>query len=130
MDGWCIHGCTFFVPPCPWANQGGELKLIFFFHFLNLGWFFFWEFFYSSPPTPAQVSPTYLPLNYYLCTLPSFPHLPTYLPTYPPIYLPSHQPIYLCTYALNLHQGNDDVGQWRYCNIPSRLFHFPSFLPP
>jgi len=26
-----MDGCTFFVLPCPWVNQGGEFKLTFFF---------------------------------------------------------------------------------------------------
>jgi hypothetical protein len=102
VDGWCTHGCTFFIPPCPWANQGGKLKLTFFFPSLSPSWFLFWELFFSSPPTPAQVSPIYLHLDYCLCTTASSLPPPTYLPTYPPIYLPSHQPIYLCTCTLNL----------------------------
>jgi len=36
VDGWCIDGCTFFVPPYPLANQGGELKLPPFFLFCSL----------------------------------------------------------------------------------------------
>jgi hypothetical protein len=118
VDGWCTDGCTFFVPPCPWVNQGGELKFTSFFFpsLAQVG--VFWELFFPHPPTPAQVSPTYLHLDYLpmqLGLLPPPPtylhaHLPTHLSTYPPICLPSHQPTYLCTYALNLHQGNDNVG--------------------
>jgi hypothetical protein len=79
MDGARI-GCTFFVPPCPWADQVGEPKLTFF-PFLSPGWFFFGGTFFSSPSTPAQVSPTYLPA-----------HLPTHRFTFSSIYLPSHVP--------------------------------------
>jgi hypothetical protein len=52
MDGWCIHGCTFFVTPYPWANQDGKLKFAFFFSLYLTHVGFFGEFF-SSPPTPA-----------------------------------------------------------------------------
>jgi hypothetical protein len=101
---------------------------------------FFLETFFSSPPTLAHVSRTYLYLDYLpmhlglLSPPPTylFAHLPTHLSTYPPICLPSHQPTYLCTYtlSLSLHQGNEDVGQWRYCNIPSNLLHFLlTYLP-
>ncbi len=57
---------------------------------------FLWELFFSSPLTLAQVSLTYLHLDY-LPMHPSLlpPHLLTYLPTYPPIYLPIHQFAYL-----------------------------------
>jgi len=134
VDGWCTDGCTFFVPPCPWANQGGELKLTFFSSFAQPRLIFFWELFFSSTPTPAQVSPTSLHLDYLHMHLGLLPPPPTYLPThlftYSPICLPSNQPTYLCTYTLNLHQGNDDACRWRYCNIPGRLLHSPSYLPP
>jgi hypothetical protein len=54
---------------------------------------FFLELFFSSPLTPAQVSPTYLPLNYYLCTLASsLPHLPTFPSTYLFMYLHTKSP--------------------------------------
>jgi hypothetical protein len=99
----------------------------------------FWGHFFSSPPTPTQVLHTYLHLDY-LPMHPSFlplpptylpAHLPTHIFTYSPICLPSHQPTYLCIYTLNLHQGNDDVGRWRYYNILGRwLLHTPSYLPP
>ncbi len=57
---------------------------------------FLWELFFSSPLTLAQVSLTYLHLDY-LAMHPSLlpPHLLTYLPTYPPIYLPIHPFSYL-----------------------------------
>ncbi len=95
--GWMVHWwCTFFIPPCPWANQGGKLKLIFFFSFPQPRLIFFGNLFISSPLTVSQVSPTYLHLDYlpmHLSLLP--PHLLTYLPTYPPIYLPIHPFAYL-----------------------------------
>jgi len=60
MDG-AFMGAHFFVPPCHWANQGGELKLTLFFPFFNLGWFSFWEVFFFSPPClPKSHLPTYL----------------------------------------------------------------------
>jgi hypothetical protein len=76
---------------------------------------FFLGTFFSSPPTFAQVSPTYLHLDYLPMHLGLFLPRPTYLSidllthlsTYPPICLPFHQPTYLCTYTLNHHQGND-----------------------
>jgi len=118
VDGWCTNRVTFFlVPPCPWPNQGDKLMLMF--------------CFFTHPPHPPRFHlPTYLHLDYryttYLCTqVSSLPHLPTH----PLICLPTHQPTYLCTYALNLHQGNDDIGWWGYCNIPCRLFHHLIYLP-
>jgi hypothetical protein len=59
---------------------------------------FFLGTFFFSPPTPAQVSPAYLHLDY----LPMHPgllpppptyllaHLPTHLPTFPSMYLPMY----------------------------------------
>ncbi len=52
MDG-ARMGCTFFVPPCPWADQGGEPKLTFF-SFLSPGWFFLGELFFPHPPRPPR----------------------------------------------------------------------------
>jgi hypothetical protein len=106
-----------------------KFKLTLFFPFLNLGWFYFQGFFFLQPPMFAQVSPTYLPLNYYLCILASsFPHLSTYVPTYPSIYLPTHPstyvPMYLCT------KSPPSQWWWMYYNIPCRLLHSPSYLPP
>ncbi len=101
----------------------------FFTPFLNPGWFsFFGNFFFPSPPMPAsapmpaQVSPT---------SLPTFRLLPTHLGLLPPpptTHPSTYLPINLCTYALNLHQGNDNVGWWRYCNKPGRLLRSPSYL--
>jgi hypothetical protein len=115
MDG-ALMGCTFFVPPCPWANPGGELKLTFSFPFPHLisGWFLF-GFFFLTPHArlgftylPAFRLPTYAP---WIATSPIYlpAHLSTHLPTYSSICLHTHQPTYLCTYALNFHQGNDDT---------------------
>jgi hypothetical protein len=70
------------------ANQGGELKLTFFFPFLSPGWVFFLGTFFFLTPTPAQISPTYIRLDYYLCILASsLPNLPTHLPTFWSTYL-------------------------------------------
>ncbi len=96
VDGWCTDGCTFFVTPCLWANQDGELRLTLFFPSLIQG--LFWgSFFFSSPLTPAQVSATHL------CTLGLLPPPPTYslrsyLPTCPPNYLLIHPSTYLPMY--------------------------------
>jgi hypothetical protein len=110
-DGWCTDGCTFFVPPCPWANQGGELRLTFFNFSLPQPRLVFLGTLFFLPLTPTGVSPTYLHLDY-LSMHPGFlPHdLPslrpaTYLPTHLPTYLLTHLPANLCTYALNFHQG-------------------------
>jgi len=104
VDGWCTHGCTFSSLPVPGLTKVVNSSWPFFIFLSSAQVGFFWgELFFSSPLTPAQVSPT---------------HPSTYLP------------INLCTYALNLHQGNDDVGQWRYCNILGRLLRSPSYLPP
>jgi hypothetical protein len=63
----------------------------------------FWgTFFFSSPPTPAQVSLSYLHLDYlpmHSGLLPPPPtYLPTYLRTHPPNYLLIHRHIYLPTH--------------------------------
>jgi len=110
VDGWCTDGYTFLVLPCPWLTKVANSSWLFF-PFLSLGWFF-WEFFFSSPRTPVQASPSYLHLDYlpmHLGVLPPPPaylhaHLPTHLFTYSLICLPTHpKSNYLCTYALNLH---------------------------
>jgi len=135
MDG-ALMGAPF--SSLPGLAKVANLSWPFLFPFLSLGQFFLGTFFFLTPHT-TQVSPTYLHLDY----LPMHPgllpppsnylhaHLPTHLSTYPPICLPTHpKPIYLCTYALNLYQGNDDASQWRYCNIPpGRLLRSPSYLP-
>jgi hypothetical protein len=54
--GWMVH--TFFIPPCPLANQGVELYFILFFSSAQVGLFLRNVFF--PPPMPIQVSPTYL----------------------------------------------------------------------
>jgi hypothetical protein len=99
VDGWCFHGCTFFVPPCPWANQGGEFKLTLFFPFLNLGWFYFQGFIFSSTPHVCP-SLTYL-LTFKL--LPMHPGLilppPIYVHAHLSIHLFTYPPINLCTYV-------------------------------
>jgi hypothetical protein len=66
---------------------------------------FLGEFIFTTPPMPTYVSPTYLHLNY----LPMHPGFLPPPPTYLLAHLPTHLPIYLCTYTLNLHQGNDDA---------------------
>jgi hypothetical protein len=132
MDG-ALMGAPFSSLPVPGLTKVANSSWPFFFPFPQPRLVFFWgTFFFSWPPMLAQVSPTYLPTFRLLPMHPGLlPPPPTYLhSTYPPIYLPSHQPIYLCTYELNLHQGNDNASQWRYCNIPSRLLRSPSYLPP
>ncbi len=115
VDGWCTDGCTFFVPPCPWPNQGGEFELTFFFlSSAQVGSFFLQTFFFLTPPPPNPPRsdlPTFRLLAYAPWPPPSPTYLPTHLFTYSPICLPSHQPAYLCTYARNLHQSNDDAGR-------------------
>ncbi len=98
---------------------------------------FFGEFFSLNPHVCPSFTylPTFKLLLMHSCLLPPpsaylLAHLSIHLFTYSPIYLPSHQPTYLCTYALNFHQGNDDVGQWRYCDILGRLLHSPFDLFP
>jgi hypothetical protein len=133
MDG-ALMGAPFSSLPVPGLTKVANSSL-FFLSLAQVGVFL--GTFFPHPPTPAQVSPTCLHLDYlpmHLGFLPPPPtylhaHLPTHLSTYSPICLPSHQPTYLCTYALNLHQGNDNVGWWRYCNISSRLLRSPSYLP-
>jgi hypothetical protein len=113
VDGWCTDGCTFFVPPCPWANQGGELKLTFF-SFLSS----------AQVGILLGTSPTSLRLEHLHMHLGLLPPPPTYLPT--------HLPAYLCTYTLNLHQGNDEACRWKYCNIPYQVGCFillPTYFP-
>jgi hypothetical protein len=129
MDG-ALMGTPFSSLPVPGLTKVTNSSWPCFFPpFLSPGRFFFGELFFVPHPH-THPGLTYLP-TFRLCTLASsLPHLPTYLPTYPPIYLPSHQPIYLCTYILNLQQGNSDASQWRYCNIPSRLLRSPSCLSP
>jgi hypothetical protein len=91
VDGCCTDGCTFFDSPCPWANQGGELKLTFFFSsFPQPRLILFFELFFSSPPRPPRF--TYLHLDY----APWPPPSPTYLPTH----LFTYSPICLATFAL------------------------------
>jgi hypothetical protein len=79
VDGWCTDGCTFFVPPCPWANQGGELRLTFFSVPPSAQVGFFWELCFSHPSHPPE---SHLPT-----------HPSAYLPPYPSTYLP----LYLLT---------------------------------
>ncbi len=75
---------------------------------------------FSSLPVPGLTKApnsglTHLPtfrLPVYAGPPPSTTYLPN-LPTCPPIFLLTHQPIYLCTYTLNLHQGNDDTRSLR-----------------
>ncbi len=115
MDGWCTDGCTFFVPPCPWANQGDKLKLTSFSFPQPRLVSFFGKFFFS-PPTPAQVSPTYRRLVYLLMQLGLLPPPPTYLPTCPPshpsIYSPTHLPTYPSTYLLMYLNTKSPQRQW------------------
>jgi hypothetical protein len=94
VDGWCTDGWTFFVPPCPWGNQGGELRLTFFFPSLSLGWSF-WKLCFFRSPYP-HLSLTYLPTF----RLPAYaPWLSPSRPTYsPPGYLPTHPSAYLPPY--------------------------------
>jgi hypothetical protein len=94
-----------------------------FFPFFDPRVFFFGNIFFLTPHACPNL--TYLPRFKLFAYAPFSPPSPTYSP----ICLPSHQPTYLCTYALNHHKGNDGAGWWRYYNIPSRLFHSPSYLP-
>jgi hypothetical protein len=101
LDG-ALMGVPFSSLPIPGLTKLANSSCPFSFPFLSPGWFFFvWELFFSSPPVHAQVSHAYLTL----CTL--GPPSPTYLPICPP----THPSAYLCTYALNHHQGNDNVGR-------------------
>ncbi len=91
VDGWCINGCTFFIPPCPWANEGRELMLTFYFFLPSAqAGFVLGNFFFRYPPTPAQVSTSYLHLDYLAYALWPSPS-PTYL-------LPARAPTHLTTY--------------------------------
>jgi hypothetical protein len=90
MDG-ALTGALF-VSPCPWANQGGELKLTFFFPFLSPGLIFFGTFLFLTPH--ARPGLTYLHFRL-LAYRPWPPPSPTYLPTDLLTYLP----IYLLTYV-------------------------------
>jgi hypothetical protein len=93
VDGWCTDGCTFFVTPCHWANQGGQLKLTFVFFFFpssaQVG-LFFCKLFFLTPHTCPRL--TYLHIDY----LPMHPGL---LPP-PPTYLPAHLPTHLPTFPI------------------------------
>jgi hypothetical protein len=112
MDG-AFMGVPFSSLPVPGANRGGELKLTFFpLSSASVGFSFLRTFFFFTPHGRPGLTylPTFRLLPMHSRILPPPPTHPSiYLPT--PIYLPSHQPIYLCTYALNLHQGNDDAGR-------------------
>jgi hypothetical protein len=90
VDGWCTHRHTFFVPPCPWANQGGKLKLTLFF-FLSSAQVgvFLGTFFFLTPH--ARPGLNYLP------TFRLIPMHPGLLPP-PPTYLPAHLPSHLPTF--------------------------------
>jgi len=92
VDGWCTDGCTFFVPLCHWANQGGELKLTFFFPFPQPKLVFLGgtSFFLTPHARPGL---TYLPT--YIDYLPMHPGLPP-----PPIYLPAQLPTHLPTFPI------------------------------
>ncbi len=109
---------------------------------VNSSWPFFFlslahvGIFFLTLSPHAHLGLTYLPTFKLLAYAPWPPpsstyyllaHLLKHLFTYSPICLPSHQPTYLCTYALNLHQGNHNASRWRYYNIPCRLFHSPSY---
>jgi hypothetical protein len=115
VDGWCTDGCTFFVPPCLWANQDGERRLTLFFPPSSR--VFFWGNFSFRHPShsPKSHRPTCIYITH-LCTLASsLPHLPTlhaatYLPAHPTTYLSTHLTTFLCTYTLNFHQGNHNTG--------------------
>ncbi len=133
-----IDGCTFFVPQLTKvANLGWP-----FFSLSSTQVGFFWgNFFFFNPHAhlgfiylPTFRLPTYLHLYYLTMHLGLLlPYLPTYLATqlatYPLICLPTHQPTFLRIYTLNLHQGDDDARQWRYCNITCKLFCHLSNLP-
>jgi len=115
---WCTRHAIF----CNHNDQAGELRLAFSFSFPQPWLIFFGgNYFFSSPPMPNQVSPTYLNLDY----LPMHPDL---LPP-PPTYPSTHLPTYLCTYTLNLHQGDNKACQRGYCNVSGRLLCCPSYLP-
>jgi hypothetical protein len=127
--GWMVHWWVvpFSSLPVPGLTQVVNSSWPFLFPFLSSGWFPFGTFFFLSPH--ARPGLTYLPMHPGLLP-PPLTHLPTHLPTYSSIWLHTHQPTYLCTYALNLHQGNDDTSLWGYCNILDRLLCCPSYLPP
>jgi hypothetical protein len=99
VDGWCTDGCTFFVPPCHWANQGGQLKLTFVFFFFfpssaQVGLFFLQTFFPHPPCPPTSHLPTYRLLAYVPWPPPSPTYLPTCPLTHPSPYLPNNRPTY------------------------------------
>jgi hypothetical protein len=121
MDG-ALMGAPFSSIPVPGLTKVANSSWPCFFSFPQPRLVFFGNFFFLHPSRPPRSH--LLPMHPGLLSPP-----PTYLPTYPPIYLRSHQPIYLCTYTLNLHQGNDDAGRWRYCNISDMFLHPPSYLP-
>ncbi len=110
VDGWCINVCTFFVPPCPKTNQGGKCRLTFFSSLQP-------KLIFSSPPTP-----TYLPTFKLHAYAPWLPPSLAYLLTHPYIYL-------VMNIYTKFHQGNGNIGQWRYGNILGRLLCCPSYLP-
>ncbi len=118
MDG-ALMGAPFSSLLVPWLTKVANSSWPFlFFSFTQPRLGFFGNFF--SLPPHAHLGLTYLPLDYCLCTLASsLPHPPTHPSTY--------LPINLCTYALNLHQGND-ASRWEYCNTPGQVASF-SFLP-
>jgi hypothetical protein len=130
VDRWCIDGCTFFVPPYPYTNQDGELKLILIFLYLAHVGFFGGTFFYLTPHTYLGLA--YLPTFKLLAYAPWFPPSPTYLLVCPSTH---HLPTFPITYLPMCLHTKSPPRQWRscwwkYCNIPSRLLHSPSYLPP
>jgi len=71
-----------FHPSLSWVNQGGELKLTFFFGpFLSPSWFIFANFFFlTSHACPRHI---YLPTFRLLAYAPwPLPYLPAHLPTH------------------------------------------------
>jgi hypothetical protein len=125
VDGWCTDGCTFFVPPCPWANQGGELLTCFIFlSSAQVGFFFLGFYFFLTPHTRPSL--TYLPTFSLLAYAAWPPPSPTYLTTYLPVHLPTHLPTYPSTYLLMYLHTKSPQRQWRCKSI--RVLQYTKYV--